>query len=157
MKKDDEVSWGRLGRIEKLFLVLVAIWALLYFAGAAATYQVIVALAAVFFGAVAVVRIGRMALRNAIWRLRNRLIVAYLFIAVVPVLLILGLMLGTSYAVVGQVAVYLVNRELDNRRASLSWPAATLTRAPARDPQTALTRSLPLLRRRFPKFEMLAT
>ena len=58
-----------------------------------------------------------MAMRNLIWRLRNRLIVAYLFIAVVPIVLILALMLVTSYALVGQMAVYLVNRELENRDA----------------------------------------
>ena len=57
--------------------------------------------------------------KGAIWRLRNRLIVAYLFIAVVPVVLILVLMLVTSYAVIGQMAVYLVNRELENRMRTL--------------------------------------
>jgi sigma-B regulation protein RsbU (phosphoserine phosphatase) len=157
MKRDDEVSWSRLGRIEKLFLVLMAIWALLYFTGMAQKYQTVTALSAIFMGVVAIVKVGRMAMRNLIWRLRNRLIVAYLFIAVVPIVLILALMLVTSYALIGQMAVYLVNRELDNRMRTLSFPAETLTRAPARDPQTALTRSLPMLRRGFPSFEMLAT
>jgi sigma-B regulation protein RsbU (phosphoserine phosphatase) len=108
-------------------------------------------------GVLAIVKIGRMAMSNLIWRLRNRLIVAYLFIAVVPIVLILALMLVTSYALIGQMAVYLVNRELDNRMRTLLFPAETLTRAPARDPQTALTRALPMLRRGFPSFEMLAT
>ena len=157
MKRDDEVSWSRLGRIEKLFLVLMAIWALLYFTGMGQKYQMATALSAIFMGMLAIVKVGRMAMRNLIWRLRNRLIVAYLFIAVVPIVLILALMLVTSYALIGQMAVYLVNRELDNRMRTLSFPAETLTRAPARDPQTALTRSLPMLRRGFPSFEMLAT
>ena len=157
MKRDDEVSWSRLGRIEKLFLVLMAIWALLYFTGMGQKYQMATALSAIFMGMLAIIKVGRMAMRNLIWRLRNRLIVAYLFIAVVPIVLILALMLVTSYALIGQMAVYLVNRELDNRMRTLSFPAETLTRAPARDPQTALTRSLPMLRRGFPSFEMLAT
>ena len=157
MKRDDEVSWSRLGRIEKLFLVLMAIWALLYFTGMGQKYQMATALSAIFMGVLAIVKIGRMAMRNLIWRLRNRLIVAYLFIAVVPIVLILALMLVTSYALIGQMAVYLVNRELENRMRTLSFPAETLTRAPARDPQTALTRALPMLRRGFPSFEMLAT
>ena len=108
--KRDEVSWGRLGRVEKLFLALMALWALLFFTGMAQRFQTLAALAAIFMGVVSLVKIGRMALRNLIWRLRNRLIVAYLFIAVVPIVLILALMLVTSYAVVGQVAVYLVNK-----------------------------------------------
>jgi len=157
MKRDDDVSWGRLGWIERLFLVLMAIWALLFFTGMAQRYQTLAAVAAIIMGVLAIVKIGRMAMRNLIWRLRNRLIVAYLFIAVVPIVLILALMLVTSWALVGQMAVYMVNRELDNRMRTLDWPAETLTRAPARDPQTALTRSLPMLRRGFSKFEMLAT
>jgi len=157
MKQDDGVVWAKLGRIEKVFFCLVGLWAALYLTGLASGYQTMIAIAALLMGVVTVVKLGRMALRNAIWRLRNRLIVAYLFIAVVPIVLILALMLGTSYAIVGQVAVYLVERQLDNRMRTLSFPAEALTRAPARDPQTALTRSLPALRRSFPEFEMLVT
>ena len=157
MKRDHEVSWGRLGRIEKVFLVLMAIWALLYFTGLAQKFQTLTAIAAIVMGVAAIIKIGRMAMRNLIWRLRNRLIVAYLFIAVVPIVLILALMLVTSYALIGQMAVYLVNRELENRMRTLSFPAETLTRAPAPDTQTALTRALPMLRHGFPEFEMLAT
>jgi sigma-B regulation protein RsbU (phosphoserine phosphatase) len=157
MKRDDDVTWGRLGWIERIFLLLMVIWALLFFTGMAQKFQTLSALAAIFMGVLALVKIGRMAMRNLIWRLRNRLIVAYLFIAVVPIVLILALMLVTSYALVGQMAVYLVDRELTNRMRTLLFPAETLTRAPARDPQTALTRALPMLRRGFPKFEMLVT
>jgi sigma-B regulation protein RsbU (phosphoserine phosphatase) len=157
MKRDDEITWGRLGRIEKVFLALMLIWALLFFTGMAQRYQTLAAMAAILMGVVALIKIGRMAMRNLIWRLRNRLIVAYLFIAVVPIVLILALMLVTSYALIGQMAVYLVNRELENRMRTLAIPAETLTRAPARDPQTALVRALPMLRRGFPSFEMLVT
>ena len=157
MKRDDAVRRGHLGWIEKVFLVLMAIWALLFFSGMAQRFQTLTALAAILMGVLALAKIGRMAMRNLIWRLRNRLIVAYLFIAVVPIVLILALMLVTSYALVGQIAVYMVDRELTNRMRTLAFPAETLTRAPARDPETALTRALPMLRRGFPQFEMLAT
>src|SRR6185369_7622101 len=157
MKRDDEITWGRLGRVEKVFLVLILIWGLLFFTGTAQRYQTLTATAAILMGVVALIKIGRMAMRNLIWRLRNRLIVAYLFIAVVPIVLILALMLVTSQALIGQMAVYLVNRELENRMRTLTFPAETLTRAPARDPQTALVRALPMLRRGFPSFEMLVT
>ena len=96
MKRDDEITWGRLGRIEKVFLVLMLIWALLFFTGMGQRYQTLAAMAAILMGVVALIKIGRMAMRNLIWRLRNRLIVAYLFIAVVPIVLILALMLVTS-------------------------------------------------------------
>ena len=151
------MTWGRLGRTEKLFLILLAIWALLYFTAIAPGLVTIVTLATATVGFAGLIKIGRMAIHNLIWRLRNRLIVGYLFVAVVPIVLVLALMLVTSYAVVGQMAVYLVNKELENRMHTLLFPAQTLTRAPAPDLQTALTRALPMLRRSFPKFEMLAT
>ena len=53
MKRDDEVSWGRLGRIEKLFFVLMATWALLFFTGMAQRYQTLTAMAAIVMGVVA--------------------------------------------------------------------------------------------------------
>ena len=157
MKRDDDVSWGRLGRIEKVFFVVMAIWALLFFTGMAQRYQTLAATAAILMGVIAIVKIGRMAMRNLIWRLRNRLIVAYLFIAVVPIVLILALMLVTSYALVGQMAVYLVNKELDNRIRTLNVRAEAMTRAPARNPEVALQRARTGLQRSFPVFEMLAT
>jgi len=157
MKRDEEVSWGGLGRVERAFLLLVLAWALLFFSGVAQRFQTIAGLAAVILGVIVVIKIGRMALRNLIWRLRNRLIVAYLFIAVVPIVLILSLMLVTSYTVVGQMAVYLVQRELDNRTRTLAIRAEALTRAPSGDPQAALTRALTGVQRNFPSFEMLAT
>ncbi len=61
----------------------------------------------------------RQVLRQTIWRLRNRLIVTYIFIAVVPIVLIVALAAVGSWIVVGQVAVYLVNAQLERRAASL--------------------------------------
>ena len=157
MKRDDDVSWGRLGRIEKLFFVVMAIWALLFFTGMAQRFQTLAATAAILMGVIAIVKIGRMAMRNLIWRLRNRLIVAYLFIAVVPIVLILALMLVTSYALVGQIAVYMVQKDLDGRINTLRLRAEQLTRAPARDAVSALERTLNGLKSTFPVIEVLAT
>jgi phosphoserine phosphatase RsbU/P len=53
--------------------------------------------------------------RRTIWRLRNRLILAYVFIGVVPIALIL-VMLGIGmYILMGQVATYLMTAELNRR------------------------------------------
>jgi sigma-B regulation protein RsbU (phosphoserine phosphatase) len=157
MNPDGGVSWRRLGRVEKAFLLLAALYATLYFSGAASGIQIWIALLAFFFGLVAFFRLVRRVTRTVIWRLRNRLIVAYLFIAVVPVVLMIALMLGTSYAMIGQIAVYLVERELNNRMGRLNIPAVAMARGPARDPQTAMLRYEELLRRSFPEFEILST
>jgi len=157
MRKGDGLSWALLGRVEKAFLAVLALYALDFFTGILPSFQLPLAIVGFFLGVTALVRLGRFAGRNLIWRLRNRLIVAYVFIAVVPVVLILALLAGTAYLVVGQTAVYLVNTELNNRMRVLTFPANAMVRAPARDPQAAFNQALAGLRRFFPTFELLAT
>src|SRR5581483_1241731 len=101
--------WRRLRWVTKTFFVLAAIDALLYVSGRAPLLQSLLALAALFFGLLSMVGLVRRSLRRAIWMLRNRLILAYLMIAVVPIVLGLVLVVIASWAVLGQMAVYLVN------------------------------------------------
>src|SRR5204862_6620660 len=152
MNKEDGVSWARLGRVEKAFLLAIPLYALLYFAGAPASAQFPVAVAGIFLGIATLVRLARSAMRNLIWRLRNRLIVAYLFIAVVPIVLILVLLAGTAYLVVGQIAGYLAYTDLMSRMRFLSFPAEAMVRVPARDPQAAINRLVLGVKRVFPAF-----
>src|ERR1044071_2643507 len=104
--------WRRLGGIEKTFLVLAAIYAMVAAIGRTPLAQTLLALATVITGLLALLQIARRGIRRAIWRLRNRLVAAYVLIAVVPVVLILTLVGLAGYAVIGQMAVYLVNTEL---------------------------------------------
>jgi sigma-B regulation protein RsbU (phosphoserine phosphatase) len=74
-------------------------------------------------------------LRKAVWRLRNRLIVTYVFIAVVPIVLIAALAWMGGYLLINQLAVYLVTSELDRRIDSLDTAAESIVRtAPADRP-----------------------
>lgn len=61
--------------------------------------------------------LARLALRQSklIWAVRNRLIVTYVFIGVVPIVLILVLAFVGTWIVVGQIATYLVSSELSRR------------------------------------------
>ena len=66
-----------------------------------------------------IVRLLGIARRHLLWSLRNRLIVAYLFIAVVPILLLLT-MVGVSASIVySQLGAYLLNRDIQARLARL--------------------------------------
>ena len=80
-----------------------------------------------------VVALGSMLFRRSriIWRLRNRLIVTYVFIAVVPTLLLLALVFIGGYFVTGQMAAYLVNTALDRRAEALASPARVLSQTSA--------------------------
>jgi sigma-B regulation protein RsbU (phosphoserine phosphatase) len=154
MRKGYGAIWRRLGRIEKALLVFAVVYALLYFTRVAPTVQLLAAMGAFILGLLALFKLARRGMRKAIWRLRNRLIAAYLFIAVVPIILIVALAAIAGYAVIGQMAVYLVNTELTHRVNSLLRPAEALARAPIGDPEVTLNRFVPMIRNGFPQFEL---
>jgi sigma-B regulation protein RsbU (phosphoserine phosphatase) len=54
-----------------------------------------------------------------LWRLRNRLIVTYVFIGVIPVVLVMAMASITIYLFAGQFANFIVTSELDSRLRSL--------------------------------------
>ena len=110
----------KLGRLEQVFLALLLADLALYFAPAAAGIGAIVTLAVYITGAIVIVRIVRKNLKQIIWRLRNRLIVSYLFIAVVPIALLMLLVGIGGYILMGQMAIYVVNTELDRLSAGRS-------------------------------------
>jgi phosphoserine phosphatase RsbU/P len=148
-------KWRRyLGVTEIVFLVLAAVYGILYATGASPDLATLVAIAAFVVGVVALVRLLRRSLRKAIWRLRNRLIAAYLLIAVVPIVLILTLAGIAAYAVVGQMAVYMVDNELSRRITFLNASVGGL-RMQGGDPGVFVSRMAPLIKTRFPQFDLL--
>jgi sigma-B regulation protein RsbU (phosphoserine phosphatase) len=126
MRKGYREYLGRLGWTERTALVLLALYALLKITGLSPTWQFLAALAAFIFGSIVLVRLTYALTRKAIWRLRNRLIVAYLFIAVVPIVLIVLLAGLAGYTLIGQVAAYFVRTELTNRENALQQRAEGL-------------------------------
>ncbi|HLK61980.1 MAG TPA: SpoIIE family protein phosphatase [Bryobacteraceae bacterium] len=157
MQKGYGVYWRRIGGIEKAFLILAVIYAILYLTRVSSLAQSLAVLAVFITGLMVLFRLARRGMRQAIWRLRNRLIAAYLFIAVVPIVLIVAMVGLASWIVIGQMAVYLVNKELEHREVTLARQAEALAAIPIRDPDTALNRFLRNTRSSFPKLELLIT
>jgi phosphoserine phosphatase RsbU/P len=150
--------WRRLGGIEKTFLALLILYAAVAVSGRAPLGQSLLGLAAVFMGLAALFQVARRSVGKAIWRLRNRLIAAYLLIAVVPIVLILALVAFTVNQVVGQMAVYLVTTELKNRGDALLRQASGLARIPVSgDIERGLNRFAEFMRNVFPEFELRAS
>lgn len=58
--------------------------------------------------------------RRILWRLRNRLIVTYMFIGVIPAVLLVAMGLITLYGLGGQFAVFVVTSEIDAQLRSLA-------------------------------------
>jgi sigma-B regulation protein RsbU (phosphoserine phosphatase) len=148
-------TWSRIGNLEKLFLALILLYGLLYVFNVATGLRFFLALAAFVLGLAALIKLARRSLRQTIWRLRNRLIAAYLLIAVVPVVLILALVGIAAWAVIGQMAVYLVDNELSRRVAFLAGPAEGLVHIPGANREVFAARFAPLIQGRFPRFEIL--
>ncbi len=65
--------------------------------------------------------------RRILWRLRNRLIVTYIFIGAIPVVLLIAMGLITLYGLGGQFAVFVVTSEIDARLRSLEAVNGAIT------------------------------
>ncbi len=89
-----------------------------------------------------------------LWKLRNRLIVTYLFIAVVPIALILAFFLVAGWVVTAQFASYLVTTAMEHREATIETPARLLVRELPGDRITIMQQ---LTATGIPSFEALVT
>ncbi|HYI92395.1 MAG TPA: SpoIIE family protein phosphatase [Bryobacteraceae bacterium] len=109
----------RIGWVEIAFAVVLAIYAVLATLGVTGPSRAVLKVVLSALGFWLAVRISRAVVKQMLWRLRNRLIVAYFFIAVVPIILI-TLLAGLGVALVGgQISIFLVTSELERRTVSL--------------------------------------
>jgi sigma-B regulation protein RsbU (phosphoserine phosphatase) len=75
-----------------------------------------------------VVRFAQWVRRRLLWGLRNRLIVAYIFIAVVPIVLLLTMVVVSAYLLYFQLGAHLLSDDLRERIDATEHVADTLTR-----------------------------
>ena len=101
-------------------------------------------------GTFALLRRGLRLVRQQIWWLRKRLVVAYLFIAVVPIVLLGILTEMAAYTLASQVGAYLLSSEVDRKIEVLKQSAQTLVRVAPSSRVEALRRAGQLYRERFP-------
>lgn len=144
-----------IGRAGITFLLLAAVYVFLIRGAVRPTLQGVVFIALVVSGCWLSIRLLRIAARQAIWRLRNRLLVTYLFIAVVPVLLLATLAAAGSWFLANQMAVYLVTSELDRRIDELRAAVRSVIRTdPAARPGVMNGMSSLFYKDRYPDFQM---
>jgi len=150
-----KLFYRKLGRIEKTFILLVVLDAVLADAAPTSFIGLLLTFAVWIAGFVVAIRLARIGVRKLIWRLRNRLIVAYAFIAMVPIALILALVLVSTYGLTGQVALYLIDSELDRRTSILKGSAATILETPPERRAEVVQRTQDFTQRFFPSTEIL--
>jgi phosphoserine phosphatase RsbU/P len=136
--------------VEKAFLAVLLAYLILLWAWPDSGLEGFATFATYVLGAWVALRLLRIGLRKLTWRLRNRLMVAYVFIAVLPILLILTLAVLGGYMLAGQAAVYLVRSELDRRVASLESSIQVLGATGDDSADTVLERTGAVYEKRFP-------
>jgi sigma-B regulation protein RsbU (phosphoserine phosphatase) len=113
-------AWRRLSRIDLLAILLIlsgTICAILDVRGGLASFLKFLAILATVY---AVFRFAGWWRTRLLWSLRNRLIVAYLFIAVVPILLILTLVVLAGQILYSQLGAYLLYDDIHRRIAMMA-------------------------------------
>ena len=97
-----------------------------------------------------------------LWRLRNRLLVTYIFIGVIPVLLIMCMALATGYIFANRFATYLLTSAMDSETAALETANSALAAevsAISRRPgniRGVKLQTIGLITSRFPDVEIIA-
>ena len=127
MRARVELLFRWLGGAGVAFLLLLAGYAVLGWIAPRSGLRLVLEISSVVAGLWLVIRLFRLVARQALWRLRHRLIVTYLFIAGVPLVLIIGLAALAGYMLVYQLAAYLVTTELDHRIAGLTVAGSDAT------------------------------
>ncbi len=141
----------------RLFVLLLALYVVLEWILKAEGLATFFAFVLVVVGVILGVRLIRHLIRKSIWRLRYRLIVTYVFIGVVPIILILALAVLGTVIVVGQVAVYLVSSELERRAAVLTEPVRAISQAKPADRAAIVKQMGDSLAARMPGLEIVVS
>jgi sigma-B regulation protein RsbU (phosphoserine phosphatase) len=139
-----------LGKVEKTFCVLLLLYLALALLRSGSILVPLTQFVLIILGGWIMLRLTRIGMRKAIWRLRNRLLVTYLFIALIPVLLIVTLAGLGGYAMFNQLAVYLASSELERRVDSLRFIAETLAQTNPAERQDVAASVGAIHRQRFP-------
>jgi len=152
---DLKSRWKRLGKLDKVFAFILLLYLVLLLFAPGNVFTLLLQFLVIVLAAWIVLRLTRVALRKAIWRLRNRLLVAYMLIAVVPILLIVTLAGLGIYFLGGQIAVYLVRSELDRRVASMQSATDLMMRATPATRAEIMRQTGELYRERFPALALM--
>jgi len=126
-----ELVFRWLGGAGVAFLLLLAAYAASAWIAPHSGSSLVLEIASIVAGLWLAIRLLRLVARQAVWRLRHRLLITYLFIAGVPLLLIIGLAALAGYMLVYQLAAYLVTTELNHRIDGLTAASGPLIPIPA--------------------------
>jgi sigma-B regulation protein RsbU (phosphoserine phosphatase) len=120
-----------MGRAGVAFAVTFSAWLLLFVTGQMEFLRAVFLLGVLITGAWLLLRVFRWVAQQAVWRLRHRLIVTYLFIGVAPVALLASVALLAGYWLMLQVAMSAVTKDLEYREIELASVAEAIGKVEA--------------------------
>lgn len=145
-----------LGRVGIAFLILLAGYITLQEFSSRGVFALGVLIATIVAGVWLAVRLLWRLAKYATWRLRNRLLVTYLFIAAVPILVFVGLALVTGTVLTQQLSAYLETSELYRRIDNLQSASDSIAKTPPAARSALIERMVELFyRAAYPGIEIL--
>lgn len=143
------------GRIEKIFLVFLVLALIVRFGAPDGALDLLATAAAAISGVAVAIHLAAIGVRRLIWRLRYRIMVTYLFIAVVPIGLLLWLIYFGAGILMGQMASYMVVNELERRANAVYEPILGLAMTSSGRRAELAQWIRPYLEYRYPGYQLL--
>ncbi len=112
--------WRRLSRLDVVALILLLVGSVTAIAGPSGGIFGFLKFLGILAAIYVIVRVIGWSRSRLLWSLRNRLIVAYLFIAVVPILLVLTFVFFAGRLLYSQLGSYLLYEDLQQRVSMIS-------------------------------------
>ena len=140
---------ARLSKVGLAFLLCCALFLLSYLVGWSGL-ATLAALLALPFAFILSFRALRYLKRHGLWSVRNRLLVVYGLIGVLPILFVLTLVALGAWALTNELAIYLATSALDRRLESVRGAVETLRRMPLPDQLDAAPEVVKAFRHSFP-------
>ena len=128
----------RLGKLGITFLIGLLLFVLFYAFGLGGL-ALLDALVIIPIGTILAFRGFRIIRKQALWSLRNRLLVVYALIGVLPIALLFVLVGLSAWALMSELAIYLANSSLNHRLQDLQFTVERLQEVPPADRVNAVS------------------
>lgn len=142
--------------VDKAYLLVLCAFVLASLFGELGFLGALAGIFLIFTGFILGIRYLRVFGKHLLWPLRNRLRVTYVFIGVVPILLILILVSVGIYILTGQISSFLLNSELQRRESLLAGPSELVASTPATERAALLQRVFPYFEKQYPGMRLCA-
>jgi sigma-B regulation protein RsbU (phosphoserine phosphatase) len=120
LQTSSQALWRRLSRLDVVALILLLVGSVTAIAGPSGGIFGFLKFLGILAAIYVIVRVIGWSRSRLLWSLRNRLIVAYLFIAVVPILLVLTFVFFAGRLLYSQLGSYLLYEDLQQRVSMIS-------------------------------------